>query len=103
MRRDASTRPNRSINNFVPRGKLSRSRTPRPPSVDYWQDRQWSRREPSDIDGTPGGLSSGYRDNQSPVESHLLRSKTDCVEGDFVLPIEIRRDLGISAALLKLV
>ena len=43
------------------------------------------------------------RGEQSPAESHLLRAKTDCVEGDFVLPIEIRRDLGVSAALLKLI
>ncbi|MEY2555833.1 MAG: hypothetical protein QOF93_977, partial [Verrucomicrobiota bacterium] len=36
-------------------------------------------------------------------KSQLLRTKTNSVEGGLVLPIEIRCDLGLSAALLKLV
>src|SRR6266853_54022 len=89
MRRDASTRPTRSINHFGPRGKLPRSRTPQHPSADYWQDRS-----------AKGRIRRG---EQFSTESQLLCTKTDCVEGDFVLPIEIRCELNVSDTLLKLV
>src|SRR5205823_13028297 len=69
----------KSINNFTLPGKWLRSPKPRHPSADHSQDRH------------------------PPVESALLRAKTDCVEGDFVLPIEICRDPSVPAPLVKLV
>src|SRR6266403_396494 len=86
MRRDANTRPTKSINNFMLPGKLLRPPTPRHPSA----DRQTARR-----------LSSGQRDNQSPTESHLVRGKADCVEGDLALPVKVRLNVGIVVAIFS--